>query len=629
MPSLVIDGRAVEVAAGTRVIDAAERLGIYVPRLCYHPGLGAVGACRLCAVSFLEGPVKGVQMSCMVEACDGMVVSTDAPEALAFRRQVIEWLMLNHPHDCPVCDEGGHCLLQEMTVSGGHGRRRFQGLKRTYLDQDLGPRVQHEMNRCIHCYRCRRFYQEVAGGRDFGALGSARRVWFGRFADGALESPFAGNLVDLCPTGVFTDKPSRYRGRRWDFERAPSICPECSLGCATTVSARYREIVRIEARFDSDVNGHFLCDRGRYACGDADAPDRPRRARVGGREASVEEALAAAAEVLGRFEPSEVAVLGSTRATEETQEALAGLCRAAGFRGPAFFSERAEADAVAAAVAALAPEVRVSLRQVEDADCVVIAGVDPLAEAPLLALALRQAWRRGAAVAVLHPEPVDLPLDATRATVAAAVLDEHLLALARGYATGALLPFSAALSASRRPVLVCGASARAPALPAAAGEAAALLCCEGREAGLLFVLPGANAFGAAGRGGPQVSWPEAVAGARTWLSVEADALPALGGVAPERLICLDHRLTETARVADVFLPTDHLFEAGGHFRNHEGRLREAAPVRRGGTPVSQLTGGGHPPRAFRVDVPGGEPRPAPRFLDEISRRLAGARRTAP
>ena len=181
MPKLIIDSREIEVPEGTNVLEAAERLGIMVPRFCYHPALGSVGACRVCAVMFLEGPVKGVEMSCMVEAKDGMVVSTTHPEAMDFRKYVIEWLMLNHPLDCPVCDEGGHCLLQDETVSGGHGIRRFLGPKRTYQDQDLGLFVQHEMNRCIQCWRCRRFYQEYAGYRDLGALQIANRTYFGRF----------------------------------------------------------------------------------------------------------------------------------------------------------------------------------------------------------------------------------------------------------------------------------------------------------------------------------------------------------------------------------------------------------------------------------------------------------------
>ncbi len=141
MPKLIIDEQEIEVPEGTKVIEAAERLGIMIPRFCYHPALGSVGACRVCAVKFLQGPFKGVQMSCMIDAQDGMVVSTTDEEAVDFRRYVIEWLMLNHPHDCPVCDEGGHCLLQDLTVSGGHGIRRFQGEKRTHRDQYLGPQI--------------------------------------------------------------------------------------------------------------------------------------------------------------------------------------------------------------------------------------------------------------------------------------------------------------------------------------------------------------------------------------------------------------------------------------------------------------------------------------------------------
>ncbi len=282
MPRLIIDGYEIEVPRGTKVIEAAERLGIVIPRFCYHPGLGSLGACRVCAVKFLEGPVKGVEMSCMTDARDGMVVSTTDPEAMEFRKYVIEWLMLNHPHDCPVCDEGGHCLLQDETVSGGHGIRRYQGKKRTYHDQYLGEFVQHEMNRCIHCFRCRRFYQEFAGYRDFGALQIANRMYFGRFSDGPLESPFSGNLIDVCPTGVLTDKPSRYKARRWDYERTPSLCIHCSLGCNTVGSARYREMIRLEARLHEAVNGHFICDRGRYGFQYASRLDRPRQARIGG-----------------------------------------------------------------------------------------------------------------------------------------------------------------------------------------------------------------------------------------------------------------------------------------------------------------------------------------------------------
>ena len=277
----------------------------------------------------------------MVAAEDGMVVSTTHPDAMDYRKYVIEWLMLDHPLDCPVCDEGGHCLLQDETVSGGHGIRRFLGPKRTYEDQDLGRFVQHEMNRCIQCWRCRRFYQDYAGYRDLGALQIGRRTYFGRFSDGALESPFAGNLIDVCPTGVFTDKPSRFKGRRWDFERGPSLCLHCSLGCNTVGGAKYREMVRLEARPNDAVNGYFICDRGRYGFSYANHPERPRRARLSGREVPWDEAILAAAAELARISrehgPGAVACLGGARSSLETQGALKLFCRTQGWRDPQFF----------------------------------------------------------------------------------------------------------------------------------------------------------------------------------------------------------------------------------------------------------------------------------------------------
>ena len=214
MPKLIIDHRPIEVPAGTKVIAAAEKLGIMIPRFCYHPGLGSFGACRMCAVKFLEGPVKGIEMSCMEDARDGMVVSTTDPEAVEFRKYVIEWLMMHHPLDCPVCDEGGHCLLQDETVSGGHGRRRYLGPKRTYQDQDLGAFVQHEMNRCIHCWRCRNFYQDFAGYRDYGAMQIGNRMYFGRYRGRPPGEPLlpATSLTSAPPGCSPTNRPASSGG---------------------------------------------------------------------------------------------------------------------------------------------------------------------------------------------------------------------------------------------------------------------------------------------------------------------------------------------------------------------------------------------------------------------------------
>jgi len=328
MPTLTIDSREVTVPEGTNVLDAARALDIVIPHFCYHEALGAVGACRLCAMKVTDGKTTGIQMACMVGAKDGMVVSTLDPDAVELRSHVIEWLMTNHPHDCPVCDEGGECQLQEMTVAGGHSNRRYTGQKRTYRNQDLGPYIVHEMNRCIACYRCVRTYRDYCGGSDFGVFGSRDRVYFGPVRDGQLESPFSGNLVDVCPTGVFTDKTFRFKSRAWDLQEAPSICPACSLGCAVVPGARFRELQRVRAGINRAVNDFFICDRGRFATKTTNDPARPRRPRIDGQDAEMEMAIDALqqrlATVIAKHGPQSVALLGSPRTAWRMARARSG-----------------------------------------------------------------------------------------------------------------------------------------------------------------------------------------------------------------------------------------------------------------------------------------------------------------
>ena len=598
MPKLIIDRRPIEVPAGTKVIAAAERLGIMIPRFCYHPGLGSFGACRVCAVMFLEGPVKGVQMSCMEEAKDGMVVSTTDPEAMEFRRYVIEWLMMHHPLDCPVCDEGGHCLLQDETISGGHGLRRYLGPKRTYHDQYLGDLVQHEMNRCIHCWRCRNFYQEFAGYRDFGVMQIGNRMYFGRYRDGPLESPFSGNLIDVCPTGVLTDRPARFSGRRWDFERAPSLCLHCSLGCNTTGSARYRAMVRQEGRFQEMVNGYFICDRGRFGLFYESHPERPRRARISGAEVDGREAVAAAAArlagIVERFGPGAVACLGSARSSLQTQAMLRRFCLALGWPQPRFFAVPSREGKVRAAVSSLDARLAVSMREMEEADFILAVGADPVNEAPMLALALRQAWRRGARVAVLDPRPVFLPmafehlplrpgdLETALAVLAAEALGKERLPAGwgelplNGYFSSPVQDRLAALGGllgrSRRPVLICGTDIVRGTTPALAADLALGLLAAGLAAGLFYLLPGANAFGAGLLSPVEGQSPllEALeAGAvKALIAVENDPLwdypdrerLALALDKLELLVALDYLPSATVQRADIVFPTLTLFE---------------------------------------------------------------------
>ncbi|MDO9307593.1 MAG: 2Fe-2S iron-sulfur cluster-binding protein, partial [Deltaproteobacteria bacterium] len=357
MPRLVIDNIELEVPDGTNVLEAARSIGIVIPHFCWHPALGRAGACRVCAVKLLDGPVKGLQMSCMLPVQDGMVVSTSDEEALAMRRAVIEWLMINHPHDCPVCDEGGECQLQDYTIAGGHGIRRYDGKKRTHVNQQLGPLIEHEMNRCIQCYRCARFYQEYAGGSDFGVMGRSGSVYFGRQRDGRLESLFSGNLVDICPTGVFTDKTARFRARYWDYDMAPSLCPHCSLGCNTVPMARYRELLKVTARRNDDVNGWFICDRGRFSNAAVNDPERPRQALVDGRAVDMDAALDAALERLNEFIAQHgsgaLAIIGSPRMSLEGNLLAARLRDLLGAGALCYFGDLVHAERTLEAVSLL------------------------------------------------------------------------------------------------------------------------------------------------------------------------------------------------------------------------------------------------------------------------------------
>ncbi|NNL75934.1 MAG: NADH-quinone oxidoreductase subunit NuoG, partial [Desulfobacterales bacterium] len=656
MPKLIIDDRKIEVAPKTMVIEAAAQLGIMIPRFCYHPALGSVGACRVCAVKFLKGPFKGVQMSCMIEAQDGMVVSTTDEEAVDFRKNVIEWLMLHHPHDCPVCDAGGHCLLQDMTVSGGHGIRRYAGRKRTYTDQFLGPLIQHEMNRCIHCYRCSRFYQEFAGYHDLGVMCNANRTYFGRFEDGILESPFAGNLNDICPTGVYTDKPSRYFGRRWDYQRNPSLCINCSLGCHSVASVKYREIRRQEARFSNEVNGYFICDRGRYGFFYANYESRPRRASIDGETVSHDQAVQVAIAQLGKASRdsggSAIAAVGSARSSLETQAMLRHLCQSMGWRRLAYFMDTNATLKVKTAIARLEPQLAVSLQEVEKADFILGVGADPLNEAPMLALAMRQAQRNGAKIVVMDPRPIILPLDFHHLSVSAEDLsalvgmfikvavnrqtaascgekatkyfdslpDRRLIA---GYPEDLLTEAAEALKASQRPVIVSGTDIAPVQVTELSADLALFLQAADKNAGLFYLLPGANAFGAGLLSDDEASMLSIIeaienGNVKALVVVESDPffqfpdrkrlVQALDTL--DLLIVLDYLHSDIVRKAHIFIPTTTLYEADGIFINQEGRAQMTRQAYSGGIPVAQSGGGHHPPRIYGTGIPGADPKPA-------------------
>jgi NADH-quinone oxidoreductase subunit G len=637
MPTLIIDNQSVTVPKGTNVLQAAQQLGIVVPHFCYHEALGAVGACRLCAMLFTEGPVKGIQMSCMVPAKDGMVVSTEAPEALAYRSQVIEWLMLNHPHDCPVCDEGGECQLQDMTVASGHSVRRYTGKKRTYLNQDLGPFIAHEMNRCIQCYRCVRTYQDYCGGTDYGVLGSNQRLYFGRFQDGPLESPFAGNLVDICPTGVLTNKPYRFTSRFWDLQEAPSICPHCSLGCATIPGARFRELQRVRSGSNPEVNGCFICDRGRFGYDYVNHPDRPRTPLLHGEELPWSDALEALQQrlkvLIDRHGSNSIALLGSGRASLEANYLLRRLSEQLGSSAPAYGSHAAR-DRAARAVTTLPTELSASLADVRNSDLLLLTGVDPLAEGPMLALAIRQAVRNGGRVMICDPRPVELPCSAEYLPCQPQELSKLLISLSLGEPLPSKLqPLTEALQQAQRPVLIGGSDLLGAEGNTALAAAAQKLNNAERPCRAMVLLPETNSFGAGllAADGPdfeQLLVDMAAGRIKALLCLEADPLSdcpdrklLLQGLEQlEFLAVLDHLPSLTAAKADLLLPTTALAEGTGTLINNEGRMQAFAQVFNPGEPLRITGQGDHPPRSFSTTTPGALPCQAWAILAELCGR---------
>ncbi len=591
MPKLIIDDITLEVPEGTSILEAAKSVGITIPHFCWHPALGKAGACRACAVKVVEGPAKGLQMSCMVPAQEGMIVSTTDVEAVEMRCHVIEWLMLNHPHDCPVCDEGGECLLQDFTIAGGHGIRRYDGPKRTHLNQDLGPFIEHEMNRCIQCYRCVRFYQEFAGGSDFGVMGNAGRVYFGRFEAGALESPFSGNLVDICPTGVFTDKTARFRARYWDYDMAPSICPVCSLGCNTVPMARYRELLKVTARQSDRVNGWFICDRGRFAEKKVNDRQRPRSVMVNGAPSSWSEALKSVIARAGELPPGSIALVGSARLSHEGATLLPQLAAALKAGALSYFLEEKEAAATAVTAARLTAANAASLQDVAAADCIVIHECDLRQEAPMLLLAVRQAWRHGAPVLLVgHGAPL-----AQAAAVSIEAVDIEFIE-------------EAPVGIFDRPVII---------FSSVTGSAAEIENLFRAEAKFAPIFAGPNGCGSAllAETHAAVSLETALASGKIKgiIAVEAEIPTALAGDIP-LLAAIDWQRTAAMERAEVVLPATAWVEMDGTFINNEGRAQRFKKVMAPGIPLAFELEGGHPPRIHRHDQPGGDLREAWRVI---------------
>jgi len=629
VPTIYIEDKPYEVPEGLNLLHACLSLGFNIPYFCWHPAMHSVGACRQCAVKLFkdENDTKGkIVMSCMTLAKDGTRISIEDPEAVKFRRSMIEWLMLSHPHDCPVCDEGGECHLQDMTEMCGHVYRRTRFKKRTYRNQYLGPFLTHEMNRCIQCYRCVRFYIDYAGGRDLDVLAWHDRVYFGRHKDGVLQNKFSGNLVEVCPTGVFDDKTfARHYARKWDLQTAPSVCVHCGLGCNTIPGERYGMLRRIRNRYNGDVNGYFLCDRGRFGYEFVNGPQRIRRPLIGDDDGHLAPASreAVLAEIGRRIADSERVIgIGSARASMESNFALRHLVGAENF-----FMGVADAEvqltSLVTDILRNSPVPSASMSEVSLADGVLVLGEDVSNVAPLLELSLRRSilrkpsaiarelsiepWNDAAVRQALQTERGPLFIATTHgtgldeaATHAYHAVPQEIARLGFAVANridpdSPTVPQLASdidelaqeiadeLMSCERPLVLAGTSCGSESIVQAAANVAHALHREKEGTRICFTTPWCNSMGLGFIGGKRIdSVMEAlkVKSPVTVIIVENDIYRHLDIAqadallhAANHVVTIDHISHRTTAKSDFVLPAATFAESTGTLVSNEGRAQ--------------------------------------------------------
>jgi NADH-quinone oxidoreductase subunit G len=631
--TIYVENLAYQVKTGGNLLEACLGLAKDLPYFCWHPALGSVGSCRQCAVQLYQNEEDQhgrMVMACMTPIAEGMRVSLSAPMASQFRQQCIEVTMANHPHDCPVCEEGGECHLQDMTLQSGHTQRRYKGAKKTYNNQDLGPCVGHEMNRCISCYRCVRFYQDYAGGDDLVALGSSENMYFGRHEDGCLTSHFSGNLAEVCPTGVFYDKVvSDSYTRKWDLQSAPSICSHCSLGCNLSVGERQGRVKRVTNRYHNQVNGYFICDKGRYGFAHSNSEKMLYQAQVKPLDESEKitcdsaDGLDYVAQIINELGPENVFGLGSPKASVEENFSLQSLVGKTNF----YAGQSDVQGVIQAQVLHQLNQADIhspSLKQIEQADAIIILGEDLLHTAPRMAMSVRQASRnlgftKAAAIGIpkWQDEPVRIHtqnqlspiISITSATTDLDDISSQCLQLTPhqmcdyaktltraidGQLDTAKLPTKmrdqvqqslTLLTGAKRPLVISGASSQSSELiDTAAQLALALGRQSNQKAWLSYCLEAANSMGlgllnkdAKHMGDLNLRLQQQTkASALIVLQTDLFALSTKAATMCEsvrHLIVVDHLPNPTSDQADVVIACANGFETEGTYVNNEGRAQ--------------------------------------------------------
>src|SRR5713226_8620930 len=408
MLKLEVDGKAVEVPHGSTVMDATNKLGVYVPHFCYHRKLSIAANCRMCLVEIEKAPKP--LPACATPVTDGMKVWTHSPAAKKAQNGVMEFLLINHPLDCPICDQGGECQLQDLAVGYGPSNSRYTEEKRVVLHKDIGPLVAaEEMSRCIQCTRCVRFGQEIAGVMELGMIGRGEHAEIVAFVGQTVDSELSGNMIDLCPVGALTSKPFRYSARNWELSGRKSVSPHDSLGSNLTVQTLLSKVKRVLPRENEDINEVWLSDRDRFSYEALNSPQRLRTPliRVDGHwqetdwTTALQFTVAGLQKVLQAHGAQQIGALAAPGSTVEEVYLLQKLVRALGSDN--IDHRLRQRDFSADARMPLFPWLGRSIPELEGLDAVLLVGSHVRKDQPLISHRLRKAFRNGAKLMAVNP----------------------------------------------------------------------------------------------------------------------------------------------------------------------------------------------------------------------------------
>ncbi|HJO69432.1 MAG TPA: NADH-quinone oxidoreductase subunit NuoG, partial [Rhodospirillales bacterium] len=576
-----VNGREIEVEQGLTVLQACEQAGVEIPRFCYHERLSIAGNCRMCLVAMERSP-KPIA-SCAMPAADGMVIHTDTPEVQKARKGVMEFLLINHPLDCPICDQGGECDLQDQAMGYGPDHSRFHENKRAVPEKYMGPLIKTFMTRCIHCTRCIRFATEVAGVPELGATGRGEHVEVGTYVGKALSSELSGNLIDLCPVGALTSAPYAFHARSWELRKTESVDVMDAVGSNIRVDARGLEVLRVLPRTNDEVNEEWISDKTRFACDGLRRQrlDRP-YVRCDGKlhPATWSEAFAAIADRLRGVDGVRVAALAGDSADAESMFALKGLMASLGSPNRDCRQDGAKLEAGVRASYLF----NTTIAGIERADACLLIGTNPRREATVLNARLRKRHLAGGFPIGLIGEAADLTyayqhLGAGPETLAELVAGRH--------------PFADTLDKAETPMLILGMGALARADGAAVLFAARRLA---EQCGLVDPDHAWNGFNvlqmaAARVGGLDLGFVPADGGRDTEAILDgagkgeievvyllgADEIDT-GRLGEAFVIYQGHHGDAGAMRADVVLPGGAYTEKHGTYVNTEGRPQIGRPA---------------------------------------------------